>query len=54
MMMKMIQETLEKKLKEKDEDIQCSGKLNWMLQEIEKNLNTDKQMWKELAQNDLK
>lgn len=31
MFVKMIHETVEKKLKEKDDEIQCFEKLNWML-----------------------
>lgn len=53
MMVKMVQEAMKKKLKEKDEDIQCLWKLNWILQEKVKNFNMKNQIWKELAQNNL-
>jgi len=46
----MIQETIGKKLKEKDEEIQRIGKLNWMLQEKVKSLSAENQVWRELAQ----
>jgi len=46
----MIQETIAKKLKEKDEEIQRIGKLNWMLQEKVKSLSAENQVWRELAQ----
>ncbi|CAJ2658058.1 unnamed protein product [Trifolium pratense] len=46
----VIQETIGKKLKEKDEEIQKIGKLNWMLQEKVKSLSAENQVWRELAQ----
>lgn len=46
-----IQEAMSKKLKEKDEEIQRTLKLNWMLQEKVKSLCVENQIWKELAQN---
>lgn len=46
----VIQETVAKKLKEKDEEIQIMGKLNWALQERVKTLSAENQVWRELAQ----
>lgn len=46
----VIQETIAKKLKEKDEEIQRIGKLNWALQERVKSLSAENQVWRELAQ----
>ncbi|GAU22473.1 hypothetical protein TSUD_123600 [Trifolium subterraneum] len=46
----VIQETIGKKLKEKDEEIQRIGKLNWVLQEKVKSLSAENQVWRELAQ----
>jgi E3 ubiquitin-protein ligase BOI-like protein len=46
----VIQETIGKKLKEKDEEIQRIGKLNWFLQEKVKSLSAENQVWRELAQ----
>lgn len=46
----VIQETVAKKIKEKDEEIQRIGNLNWMLQERLKNLSAENQVWRELAQ----
>lgn len=45
-----IQEAMVKKLKEKDEEIQRIGKLNWALQERVKTLCVENQIWRELAQ----
>ncbi|XP_014517139.1 BOI-related E3 ubiquitin-protein ligase 1 [Vigna radiata var. radiata] len=45
-----IQEAMAKKLKEKDEEIQRMGKLNWALQERVKNLCVENQIWRDLAQ----
>ncbi|KAF7801374.1 BOI-related E3 ubiquitin-protein ligase 1-like [Senna tora] len=44
-----IQESMAKRLKEKDEEIQKIGKLNWMLQERVKTLCVENQIWRELA-----
>ncbi|KAL5097615.1 hypothetical protein RYX36_001942 [Vicia faba] len=46
----VIQETVAKKMKEKDEEIQRIGNLNWMLQERVKSLSAENQVWRELAQ----
>ncbi|KAI9122594.1 hypothetical protein K1719_006434 [Acacia pycnantha] len=46
-----IQEAMVKKIKEKDEEIQRMGKLNWVLQERVKTLCVENQIWRELAQN---
>ncbi|KAK7368291.1 hypothetical protein VNO80_10316 [Phaseolus coccineus] len=51
MLVKAIQEAVAKKLKEKDEEIQRVGKLNWVLQERVKSLSVENQIWRELAQN---
>ncbi|KOM31782.1 hypothetical protein LR48_Vigan01g133700 [Vigna angularis] len=51
MLVKAIQEAVAKKLKEKDEEIQRLGKLNWVLQERVKSLSVENQIWRELAQN---
>ncbi|XP_028758791.1 E3 ubiquitin-protein ligase BOI [Neltuma alba] len=45
-----IEEVVMKKLKEKDEEIQEIGKLNWALQERVKTLTQENQIWKELAE----
>lgn len=45
-----IQEGVIKKLKEKDEEIQRMGKLNWVLQERVKSLYVENQIWRDLAQ----
>ncbi|KAL2341497.1 hypothetical protein Fmac_009437 [Flemingia macrophylla] len=50
MLISAIQEAMEKKLKEKDEEIQRMGKLNWALQERVKSLCMENQIWRELAQ----
>lgn len=44
-----IQEAMAKRLKEKDEEIQKMGKLNWVLQERVKSLCVENQIWRELA-----
>ncbi|XP_061366935.1 BOI-related E3 ubiquitin-protein ligase 1-like [Gastrolobium bilobum] len=49
MLMCAIQEAMAKKLKEKDEEIQRMGKLNFVLQERVKSLCVENQIWKELA-----
>ncbi|KAI4296980.1 hypothetical protein L6164_036893 [Bauhinia variegata] len=45
-----IQDAMVKKLKEKDEEIQRVGKMNWVLQERVKSLCVENQIWRELAQ----
>lgn len=50
MLLSAIQDAMEKKLKEKDEEIQRMGKLNWALQERVKSLCMENQIWRELAQ----
>ncbi|KAE8725837.1 E3 ubiquitin-protein ligase BOI [Hibiscus syriacus] len=50
MMITAIQEGVTKKLKEKDEEIQRIGKLNWVLQERVKSLYVENQLWRDLAQ----
>lgn len=50
MLIAAIQEAVAKKLKEKDEEIQRVGKLNWVLQERVKSICVENQIWKELAQ----
>ncbi|KAK7317914.1 hypothetical protein RJT34_02536 [Clitoria ternatea] len=51
MLVTAIQEAVGKKLKEKDEEIQRMGKMNWVLQEKVKSLCVENQIWRELAQN---
>jgi E3 ubiquitin-protein ligase BOI-like protein len=46
-----FQEIFTKKLKEKDEEIQRMGKLNWALQERVRSLCVENQIWRDLAQN---
>ncbi|XP_022724077.1 BOI-related E3 ubiquitin-protein ligase 1-like isoform X2 [Durio zibethinus] len=50
MLITAIQEGVVKKLKEKDEEIQRMGKLNWVLQERVKSLYMENQLWRDLAQ----
>ncbi|XWS16045.1 hypothetical protein CRYUN_Cryun34aG0052300 [Craigia yunnanensis] len=50
MLILAIQEGVMKKLKEKDEEIQRMGKLNWVLQERVKSLYVENQLWRDLAQ----
>ncbi|KAK8575000.1 hypothetical protein V6N13_033785 [Hibiscus sabdariffa] len=50
MLITAIQEGVMKKLKEKDEEIQRIGKLNWVLQERVKSLYVENQLWRDLAQ----
>ncbi|XVE51690.1 hypothetical protein DITRI_Ditri02bG0061800 [Diplodiscus trichospermus] len=50
MLITAIQEGVMKKLKEKDEEIQRMGKLNWVLQERVKSLYVENQLWRDLAQ----
>lgn len=45
-----IEEAMVKRLKQKDEEIQKMGKLNWALHERVKALCVENQIWKELAQ----
>ncbi|KAI5313113.1 hypothetical protein L3X38_042287 [Prunus dulcis] len=45
-----IQERIVKKLKEKDEEIQKMGRLNWVLQERVKSLFVENQIWRDMAQ----
>uniref|UniRef100_A0A5B6ZNU6 RING-type E3 ubiquitin transferase n=1 Tax=Davidia involucrata TaxID=16924 RepID=A0A5B6ZNU6_DAVIN len=45
-----IGEGIVKKLKEKDEQIQRMGKLNWFLQERVRSLYLENQLWRDLAQ----
>lgn len=51
MLVTAIQSAVAKKLKEKDEEIQRMGKMNWVLQERVKSLCVENQIWRELAQN---
>ncbi|KAJ4827009.1 hypothetical protein Tsubulata_025846 [Turnera subulata] len=50
MLVSAIQDGMIKKLKEKDEEIQRMGKLNWVLQERVKSLYVENQIWRDLAQ----
>ncbi|XP_041023414.1 BOI-related E3 ubiquitin-protein ligase 1 [Juglans microcarpa x Juglans regia] len=50
MLVSACQENFTKKLKEKDEEIQRIGKLNWVLQERVKSLWLENQIWRDLAQ----
>lgn len=50
MLVSAIQEAIIKKLKEKDDEIQRMGKLNWVLQERVKSLYVENQIWRDLAQ----
>ncbi|GMI77788.1 BOI-related gene 1 [Hibiscus trionum] len=45
-----VQEGVMKKLKEKDDEIQRMGKLNWVLQERVKSLCLENQLWRDMAQ----
>ncbi|GAV64354.1 zf-C3HC4_3 domain-containing protein [Cephalotus follicularis] len=45
-----IQEEVTKKMKEKDEEIERMGKLNWVLQERVKSLYVENQIWRDMAQ----
>ncbi|QHO06349.1 hypothetical protein HN51_065211 [Arachis hypogaea] len=49
LVLSLLQETMAKKLKEKDEEIQRMEKLNMALQERVKSLCVENQVWKELA-----
>ncbi|CBI29058.3 unnamed protein product, partial [Vitis vinifera] len=50
MLVNAIHQGIGKKLKEKDEEIQRIGKLNWLLQERVRTLSVENQIWRELAQ----
>ncbi|KAJ6410599.1 hypothetical protein OIU84_007362 [Salix udensis] len=50
MLVSAIQEGMIKKMKEKDEEIQRMGKLNWFLQEKVKSLYLENQIWRDSAQ----
>lgn len=50
MLVRAIEERLVKKLKEKDEEIERMGKLNWVLQERVKRLCMENQLWRDLAE----
>lgn len=50
MLLSAIEDAVMKKMKEKDEEIQRVGKMNWALQERVKNLCVENQIWRELAQ----
>ncbi|KAE8674202.1 E3 ubiquitin-protein ligase BOI [Hibiscus syriacus] len=50
MLLTAIQDGVVKKLKEKDEEIQRMGELNWVLQERVKSLCLENQLWRDLAQ----
>ncbi|XP_039061643.1 E3 ubiquitin-protein ligase BOI-like isoform X2 [Hibiscus syriacus] len=50
MLLSAIQDGFMKKLKEKDDEIQKLGKLNWVLQERVKSLCLENQLWRDLAQ----
>ncbi|PON60670.1 Zinc finger, RING-type [Parasponia andersonii] len=50
MLVSAIQEGIVKKLREKDDEIQRMGKLNWVLSERVKTLCVENQLWKDLAQ----
>ncbi|XP_060668906.1 E3 ubiquitin-protein ligase BOI-like [Ziziphus jujuba] len=48
-MMLAIQQGITMKLKEKDDEIQRMGKLNWVLQERVRSLWVENQIWRDLA-----
>ncbi|XP_031280867.1 BOI-related E3 ubiquitin-protein ligase 1 [Pistacia vera] len=50
MILSAIQEAVLKKLREKDDEIQRMGKLNWVLQERVRSLYVENQIWRDLAQ----
>ncbi|KAK6931951.1 hypothetical protein RJ641_001575 [Dillenia turbinata] len=50
LLMSAIEETFVRKMKEKDEELQKMGKLNWALQEKIKSLCVENQLWRDLAQ----
>lgn len=45
-----IHQGIAKRIKEKEEEIQRIGKLNWLLQERVRTLSVENQIWRELAQ----
>ncbi|XP_024933139.1 BOI-related E3 ubiquitin-protein ligase 1 [Ziziphus jujuba] len=49
MLVSAIQQGITKKLKEKDDEIQRMGKLNWVLQERVRSLWVENQIWRDLA-----
>ncbi|OIW10237.1 hypothetical protein TanjilG_27988 [Lupinus angustifolius] len=49
-LLSVIQEAVEKKVKEKDEEIDRMVNLNWVLQEKVKSLSAENQIWRDLAQ----
>ncbi|XP_015883777.3 BOI-related E3 ubiquitin-protein ligase 1 [Ziziphus jujuba] len=49
MLVSAIQQGITKKLKEKDDEIQRMGKLNWVLQERVRSLCVENQIWRDLA-----
>ncbi|XP_038893892.1 BOI-related E3 ubiquitin-protein ligase 1-like [Benincasa hispida] len=50
MLVRAIEERVVKKLKEKEEEIERMGKLNWVLQERVKRLCIENQVWRDLAE----
>lgn len=48
--MDAIEESVMKKLRAKEEEIEKIGKLNWALEERVKSLSIENQLWRELAQ----
>lgn len=50
MLVRAIEERVVKKLKEKEEEIERMGKLNWVLQERVKRLCMENQVWRDLAE----
>ncbi|KAK7251970.1 hypothetical protein RIF29_35609 [Crotalaria pallida] len=49
-LLSVIQDEVERRLKEKDGEIERVLKMNWVLQERVKNLCSENQIWRELAQ----
>lgn len=49
MLVSAVEGGIAKKLKEKDEEIQRMGKLNWVLQERVRSLCVENQIWREMA-----
>ncbi|KAF5728744.1 BOI-related E3 ubiquitin-protein ligase 1 [Tripterygium wilfordii] len=50
MLIQSIRDRIVKKLKEKDEEMERIGKVNWILQERVKSLCMENQIWRDLAQ----
>ncbi|XP_023541940.1 BOI-related E3 ubiquitin-protein ligase 1-like [Cucurbita pepo subsp. pepo] len=50
MLVSAIEDRVVKKLKEKEEEIERMGKLNWVLQERVKHLSLENQQWRNLAE----